>query len=231
MRVLLLEDDQDQAETMIAWLGTAGHQISHFTHVRDCSTELRRDSFDLLILDWMLPDGSGLDLLRWFREQSAGRYAPVIFVTARESEQDTVAALGAGADDYLTKPVRRLELLSRMEAVWRRMRPATGEASMNFPPYCFDVESKQCYFNNREIELTDKEFAVAIFLFRNIGNLLSRRHILEAVWGISAELSTRTVDTHVSRIRLKLALRPENGFRLASVYNFGYRLEANKQPS
>lgn len=212
---------------MCGYLTAAGHQVTHCAAIRDCRNELRRDTFDLLILDWMLPDGSGLDVLEWVRSHPDGRYDPVIFVTARESEQDTVAALDAGADDYLTKPVRQRELISRMEAVWRRIRRPEPATSIDHPPYCFDVGNKRCSLNGEEIELTDKEFAVALFLFRNLGNLISRRHIFETIWGVSAEVSTRTVDTHVSRIRLKLALRPENGFRLTSVYNFGYRLEAS----
>lgn len=226
MRLALLEDEPDQAEAMLGWLHAAGHQVRHFSSLQECRNELRRDSFDLLILDWMLPDGSGLELLSWLRAQEGRRGDPVIFVTAKNDERDTVAALHAGADDYLTKPVRRLEFLARIEALWRRARPQCAAVAIDHPPYRFDLDRRCCFLAGREIELTDKEFAVALFLFRNIGNLLSRRHILEAVWGVSADLSTRTVDTHISRLRLKLAVRPENGYKLASVYNFGYRLEA-----
>lgn len=221
----MLEDEPDQAEIMLGWLREAGHHVCHFSRVQDCRNELRRESFDLLILDWMLPDGSGIELLRWLRAQDGGRHDPVIFVTAKDEERDTVAALNAGADDYLPKPVRRYEFLARIEALRRRASPLSGAAAMNYPPYRFDFDKRQCFLSGGKIDLTDKEFGVAAFLFRNIGKLMSRQHILETVWGVSAEVSTRTVDTHISRLRIKLAIRPENGFKLASVYNFGYRLE------
>lgn len=222
----MLEDEPDQAEVMLAWLREAGHHVRHFSRLQDCRNQLRHDSFDLLILDWMLPDGSGIELLRWLRAQDERRHDPVMFVTAKDEERDTVAALNAGADDYLAKPVRRFEFLARIEALRRRATPLSGAAAMDCPPYRFDFDKRSCFLARKEIELTDKEFAVAAFLFRNIGKLMSRQHILEAIWGVSADVSTRTVDTHVSRLRIKLVIRPENGFKLASVYNFGYRLEA-----
>lgn len=227
MRLALLEDDIDQAQALIGWLQGAGHQVQHFARLQACRQALRRESFDILILDWGLPDGNGIDLLAWLRDQDRGRHEPVIFTTARNSEADTVAALDAGADDYLVKPVRRLELLSRLDALWRRAGSApTAALALEHPPYRFDLEARRCEFAGEPVDLTEKEFAVAVFFFRNLGNLISRSHLLEAVWGLGAEVSTRTVDTHVSRLRVKLALRPENGYRLAAVYNFGYRLEA-----
>lgn len=232
MRLVLLEDDIDQANTLLTWLRDAGHHVRHFGTLEDCRKELRRESFDILIVDWCLPDGSGVDLLTWLRGQSGGRHEPVIFTTARNSEEDTVTALQSGADDYLVKPIRRLELLSRLEALWRRIKPAhSAPGELVFPPYHFNMGDRVCHVAGEPVELTEKEFSVAVFLFQNRGNLLSRKHILEAVWGVTADLSTRTVDTHVSRVRLKLGLRPENGLRLASIYSFGYRLETVSDPA
>lgn len=227
MRLVLLEDEIDQARTLLEWLREAGHQVRHFATLHACRQELRRESYDVLILDWGLPDGTGIELLQWLRSQTGGRHDPVIFTTARNSEADTVTALDAGADDYLVKPVRRRELLSRLDALWRRVGPPPAAArTLDYPPYAFDLEGKTCAVDGEPVDLTEKEFAVAVFLFRNLGNLLSRNHILEAIWGLGNAISTRTVDTHVSRVRVKLGLRPEQGYRLAAVYNFGYRLEA-----
>jgi two-component system, OmpR family, response regulator RegX3 len=227
MRLVLLEDELDLAHTLIGWLQEAGHQVRHFTTIAKCRQELRHESFDLAIVDWCLPDGEGIDLLRWLREQSGGRREPVLFATARDSEDDIVTALAAGADDYLVKPLRQRELLARMEALLRRAAPPVDEqVELAFGPFRLQPATRCCSCHGQPIDLTEQEFAVALYLLRHLGKLLSRQHILEAVWGISADVSTRTVDTHVSRLRNKLGLRPENGYRLSSVYGFGYRLES-----
>ena len=156
---------------------------------------------------------------------------PVIFVTSRDAEDDIVTALRDGADDYMVKPIRRMELLSRIEAVRRRygLHEDLSETIL-IPPFRFDLTARQVTRNDIPIEkLTEKEFQLALFMFRNLGRLLSRGHLLEAIWGLHASIPTRTLDTHVSRVRSKLALQPANGFRLTPVYNFGYRLERLEQ--
>jgi DNA-binding response OmpR family regulator len=151
---------------------------------------------------------------------------PVLFTTARDSEQDIVKALKAGADDYLVKPPRRLELVSRVNALWRRASGAAAEPKLlEHPPYRLDLAERRAYRDEAEVKLTPKEFEVAWLLFRQLGRVTSRGHLLEAVWGQSAGITTRTVDSHVSRMRAKLALQPEHGFRLVSIYGYGYRLE------
>ncbi|WP_374509175.1 response regulator transcription factor [Niveibacterium sp.] len=224
MRLAMLEDDRDQSSTVETWLRDAGHDVHAFSHPRELMKVAGRESFDLFLIDWMVPDISGAEVLHWLREDRNDP-TPVIFVTARDAEEDIVAALGAGADDYIVKPVRRLELLSRIEAVLRRVRPKEPERELSAPPYRFDIANKVCSLGDTAIELTDKEFELALFLFRNVGRLYSRGHLLEAVWGRNPNVATRTIDTHVSRLRTKLALRPENGYRLTPTYNYGYRLE------
>lgn len=225
LRLALLEDEQDEAAVLRQWLQDAGHDTHVYLRARDFMREVGRESFDLFLLDWVLPDMGGDQVLRWLREQR-GSDAPVIFVTNRDSEEDIVAALQAGADDYMVKPVRRLELLSRIAAVWRRARPANDATEvLEVGPYRFDFLSHKVHVAGAPVQLTEKEFELAAFLFRNVGRLISRGHLLEAVWGKSAEVATRTIDTHVSRVRSKLALRAENGYRLTPIYNFGYRME------
>lgn len=107
----------------------------------------------------------------------------------------------------------------------RRAQPRNTNQTLVVEPYHFDLARKQLTMDGAAVEMTDKEFELAAFLFRNLGRLLSRGHLLEAVWGRNPDLATRTVDTHISRVRSKLNLRPENGFRLTPTYNFGYRLE------
>lgn len=222
----MLEDDAAHAAMVSQWLSDAAHDVHVFATARDLRRHASRESFDAFLIDWVLPDQSGHDVLLWLRRER-GEKAPAIFVTARDSEEDIVSGLRAGADDYVIKPVRRFELIARLEAVWRRFRPADGRAEIiELPPYRIDLARRQIAMNGMTIEgLTDKEFALAAFLFQNPGRLLSRGHLLESVWGINAAVPTRTLDTHISRLRKKLELHPANGFRLAPAYNYGYRLD------
>ena len=143
----------------------------------------------------------------------------------RDSEQDIVFALESGADDYMIKPARQNELLARVHALLRRAYPREEDKQLSFPPYEIDTQRGEIRRAGSKIELTPKEFDLAVVLFRNMGRLMSRGHLQEAVWGRSGELATRTVDTHVSQVRKKLDLRAESGFRVVPVYNYGYRLE------
>lgn len=225
MRLALLEDDVEQAKVLKDWLTLAGHDVHVYGLSRDLMRDSGRESFDLFLFDWMLPDMNGDALLAWLREHR-GCDVPVIFITSRDAEEDVVAVLAAGADDFMVKPVRRLELLSRIEAVLRRSgRRNPQNEDLEIPPYRFDLRSRSLTQATEPVTLTEKEFELALFLFRNLGRLVSRGHLLEAVWGKSTEIATRTIDTHISRVRSKLNLRPEQGFRLSSVYNYGYRLE------
>ncbi|MCL2657047.1 MAG: response regulator transcription factor [Betaproteobacteria bacterium] len=224
MRLALLEDDPDQSLMVATWLKEAGNDVYAFERPRELLKIAGRESFDLFLIDWNLPDMSGTEVLRWLRDERSDA-TPVIFVTARDAEEDIVSALSAGADDYIIKPVRRMELLSRIEAVLRRVRPKEPERELVLPPYRFDLLLKRAFVGDEVVDLTDKEFELAVFLFRNTGKLFSRGHLLEAVWGRNPSLATRTIDTHVSRLRGKLSLRPENGYRLTPAYNYGYRLE------
>lgn len=225
MRVAVLEDDTHVGQLLGLWLEEAGHVPQLFTTGATLTKALARDSFDLLLLDWMLPDTTGDKILQWVRA-NVDWSIPVIFVTARDSEQDIVAALTLGADDYLAKPVRHDEFLARVSAVARRaLPPVKPSGVLMYPPFELDVGSRRVRRRGETIELTQKEYELALFLFRNHGRLLSRGHILQSVWGHQPDITTRTVDTHISRLRTKLGLTPENGWQLNSIYNHGYRLE------
>ena len=225
MRIALLEDDRDQIALLRGWIEGAGHSLHAYERGRDFLREVARESFDVFLLDWMIPDKSGTEVLAWIRANLKER-VPVLFVTARDAEEDIVSVLQAGADDYLVKPLRKLELLARIQAVLRRARPAGGdEEAADFGEYHIDVARRSITRRGEAIDLTQKDFDLAVFLFRNQGRLLSRNHLFEAVWGKSTEINSRTIDTHVSRLRTRLGLAPENGWRLASVYQHGYRLE------
>lgn len=224
MRIAILEDDADQAALIKSHLTTAAHDCYVFEAGRALIHAAGRESFDLFLLDWQVPDLSGEEVLKWIRAHVEAP-VPVMFVTNRDTEGDIVHALSLGADDYMKKPVGRAELLARVGALLRRAYPQKSADTLDFPPYRFDLKKQTLTVDGTATELTQKEFDLALFLFQNLGRLLSRGHILEAVWGRAIDVPSRTMDTHVSRIRTKLNLRPENGYKLTPVYNYGYRLE------
>jgi DNA-binding response OmpR family regulator len=149
-----------------------------------------------------------------------------MFLTSSSGEDDIVAGVGAGASDYMIKPLRRGELLARVQAMLRRAYPSqTGAEQLQFGPYVFETRPGRLLMDGAIVDVTHKEFYLALLFFRNIGRPLSRAYIHEAVWIRETAVPSRTMDTHVSRVRNKLQLKPENGFRLVPVYSYGYRLE------
>lgn len=226
MRIALLEDDPDQVGIFTLWLQHAEHSVKSFGAAADFLRAVRRDSFDLYMLDWMLPDLSGIDVLRKLRDEMHD-FTPVLIATAKDRERNVVEALEAGADDYLVKPLRQREMMARVSALARRAsggRPQ--QEALDAEPYKLDTEKKHVALDGADITLTSREFDLAVFFFRNAGRAVSRSHILEAIWGIeNAEVSTRTVDTHISRLRKKMHLNETNGWKLSAIYQHGYRLE------
>ena len=224
MRIAILEDDPDQAALLRRWISEDGHDVHAYQSGREAMKQANRESFDLFMLDWQVPDVSGAEVLAWLRS-NVSRSVPVLFVTVRDSEQDIVFALEHGADDYMVKPVRRQELLARVHALLRRAYPIEEQKLLSFPPFDIDIQRGEVRRDGAKIDLTPKEFELTVALFRNIGRLLSRGHLQESVWGRTGDIATRTVDTHVSQVRKKLDLRPESGYRVVPIYNYGYRLE------
>jgi two-component system response regulator RegX3 len=223
MRIAILEDDPSQLELFSHWLTSAGYQPVQFERGADFLYAIGQEPFEMLIVDWNLPDATGIDILRRVRQTSK---VPVLFCTARADQDDVVRALREGADDYLIKPLRRLELLARIESVARRARKVQDKDEVfELDEYKLDCSGRVVSRAGVVVELTDKDFDLAVLFFRNVGRLLSRRQIHEAVWGTIGVVTSRTLDTHVSRIRNKLGLMPRNGWQLKSVYAHGYRLQ------
>ena len=229
MRIAILEDDPAQLELLRCWLTEADHECHGYASGSSFRDALRRETFDLLIVDWNLPDTSGPEVLAWVRE-TLDWNIPVLFTTSRDREEDIVHALDRGADDYMIKPIKRAETMARITALLRRALPDNADdQSYSCPPFEFDLRNERVTVSDQPVTLTHKEFQLALLMFRNTGRLLSRGYILENVWGVRSDISTRTVDTHVSRIRNKLGIRPDRGWRLNAVYHHGYRLETSDQ--
>ena len=226
MRIAILEDDLSQLELIGHWLESAGHLAQTFERGALLLRALEQETYDALVLDWNVPDVSGIEVLRQVRQQ-LHTGTPVLFGTARDAQEDIVAALRAGADDYLIKPMRRMELLARLEALTRRIAVETVEV-LEVGRFRVDCQARQLLRDNGLVHLTPKDFDLAVFFLRNVGRLLTRAEIRERVWGVSQQLNSRTLDTHVSRIRNKLGLLAEHGWSLVAVYGYGYRLEAVK---
>ncbi len=227
MRIAIVEDDIDQARLLELWLKEVDYECYLFGSGSEAMKALQKESFDLLLLDWLLPDVDGDDVLAWVRSNMDWRI-PVIFVTQRDEEEDIAYALEHGADDYIVKPIKPLELKARIKALTRRLNGSDKERkqqSLKCGVYHFDMELHQAFVDGEEVVLTQKEFELAVFFFRNIGRLLSRSYLLETIWGHSSEINTRTLDTHISRLRKKLQFGEETGYQLRSIYHQGYRLE------
>ena len=191
MRIGLLEDDVSQIEVISLWAKEAGDQLQAFTTGEKFRAAMESETFDLLILDWHLPDTTGIDELDWLRKEKSSNI-PVIFITSRDSEESVVEALDHGADDYMVKPVNKAVTLSRIKALQRRNEsyqdavqseveePAEIE---NFEPYEVNNIAHSISIDGEVIKLTNKEFELAAYLFRNAGALISRSLLLAEIWG------------------------------------------------
>lgn len=226
MRIAVLDDDRLQLEMVERVAQEMGHACSLFESGQPLLQALRRDTFDLLVIDWELPDTNGPDVIRWVRAQLPPTL-PILFITHRSEESDIVEGLQCGADDFMVKPLRVAELKARLQALLRRAYPLCTDDVQSFGPYTFTRSALSVTFGGREVVLTYREFALAMLLFQNAGRLLSRDHLREAVWGQNAEVLSRSLDTHVSRLRQVLQLRPGNAYSIAAVYGLGYRLDAH----
>lgn len=224
MRIAAVDDDPLQLEFYAKALAAQGHAFHGFANAETLRRHLRRETFDLLIVDWQLPDADGPDLVTEIRAQY-GAALPILFVTLRDSEADIMRGLSSGGDDYMTKPVRLGEFTARLNALLRRAWPASNDEVLDFGRYRFRVDRRLLEMDGQPVTLSEREYDIALLLFKHMGRLLSRDHLREAVWGYSAGVISRSLDTHISRLRTLLDLQPASGLVITAIYGIGYRLE------
>lgn len=223
MRIAVLDSDPDQTAVVRDVVTAARHSCLPYPSGKALLDGMRHESCDLLILNWKVPDMPAPALIDAVRHAADGKL-PVLALIARTAQQDAASALTA-ADDYLVAPLRRTELALRLQALLKTAYPERAAEMLRFGPYAFEPQTGRAWANDSLVTLTQKEFAVALLFFRNLNRPLSRAYLHESVWPREADLPSRTIDTHVSRVRTKLGLHPKHGYRLLPVYSFGYRLE------
>ncbi len=221
-RIMIVEDDENIAELISASVKTIGHEAQTVGSASALFSLLPKLRPDLILLDIMLPDLSGLDILRKLKANAATQDIPVIFLTAKGSEADKVTGLELGADDYITKPFGVLELLARIKTALRRTAPRQDIARAK--DLTIDFASREVSLAGEPVRLTHKEFELLEYLFRNSGTVLSREKLLDAVWGFEfSGDTTRTVDMHIRTLRQKLHDSAETPRYIATVRGYGYK--------
>jgi DNA-binding response OmpR family regulator len=225
MRIAVFDGDPIRTDFSCQALSAAGHVCHAFSAWRMFTNRLRRETFDLVLLDWSVPDVSGEDALSWLR-QNISRHVPVLCMTSRDRDTDVASMLNMGADSYIVTPIAADILLAHVGSMLRRAYPpARPDVNQTFDGVAFDRCSERVIVQGKHVVLTQKEFALAHLLFQHLNQPVSRAHIMEAIWKRVTDVPSRTMDTHISILRGKLGLRPENGYRLVPIYGYGYRLE------
>ncbi len=220
--IYIVEDDKNIREIETFALKNSGYQIRDFECAAQFYAKMEEKLPNLILLDVMLPDEDGLNILKKIRSNSESRKIPVIMVTAKTTELDKVKGLDMGADDYLTKPFGVMELISRVKALLRRCEGAEDEKFYSVRDLYLDVEKHSVSVKGENIELTYKEYELLRLLMQNAGIVTSRETIMERVWGTDFEGESRTLDMHIKTLRQKLGLA---GSMIKTIRNVGYIIE------
>ena len=221
-RILVVDDEPDLLELVRVNLTQAGFEVETAETGRQALERVRRSAPDLLILDLMLPDLSGTEVCRHLRQDSSLAEIPIIMLTARADEVDRVVGLAVGADDYVTKPFSPRELTLRVRAVLRRRQPGNAGSAqvLERATLRLDPVRHRCFVEQAEVELTAKEFALLHGLMMRPGRVMTREQLLDDVWGTDIAVTTRTIDTHLKRLREKLG---SASHLIETVRGVGYR--------
>ncbi len=222
-RVLVVDDESDIVALVAYHLAKAGYRVSTASNGADALTQATSETPTIVVLDLMLPDMSGFEVLERLRSDEATAHVAVLMLTARREEPDRIHGLSLGADDYLTKPFSPQELVLRVGAILRRLGAAGSTAGdvIAIGPVRIDRAAHRVTVGREEIELTPTEFKLLLTLAERKGRVQARSHLLEAVWEAAPDIQTRTVDMHVQRLRMKLG---GVGEMIETVRGFGYRI-------
>ena len=222
-RVLVIEDEPDIRKTIDYNLSKESYEVIQASSIEEGENALASNKIDVIILDLMLPDGSGLTLCRDIKSEPSTKNIPVIILTAKTEEVDRVVGFELGADDYVTKPFSVRELILRVKAILKRgvsTEIKTDNIQDSFGELTLNYDEHQAYINNEEISLTALEFKLLKHLINRKGRVQTRDQLLEDVWGYSSNVTTRTVDTHIKRLREKLGIV---GDYIQTIRGVGYR--------
>jgi two-component system phosphate regulon response regulator PhoB len=224
--VLVVEDEPALSTLLRYNLEKEGFDVSEARDGEEALLHLKEAKPDAVLLDWMLPRLSGLEVCRQIRRAPAWRDLPVIMLTARGEEGDRVRGLDSGADDYVVKPFSTTELIARLKAVIRRARPAAGAEVLRFADLAVDLSAHRVTRTGEAVHLGPTEFRLLRFLLERPGRVFSREQLLDAVWGRDAEVELRTVDVHIRRLRKALN---DGGRRdlVRTVRSAGYALDSS----
>ena len=229
MRVLIADVESDVVAHLKLIIKELGHKAVGYTDGDALTQALANEKFDLVILDWTIPIKDGMPIMTWMQANLTDR-PPIIMMTNRSAKREITEALNAGADDYITKPEDRSVIIARVNALLNRNAGAGAfDTHVTYGIYLLNRLDQSVSMHDKTVLLTAKEFELAELFFKNADRTLSRNFIMQTIWRTTASLSTRTLDMHISRVRAKLHLQPENGFRIFTVFGYGYRLESTAQ--
>ncbi len=226
--ILIVEDEKSIREMIVFGLRRAGYQVSEAENCARARAAIADRRPDLLVVDWMLPDMSGLELTRQLKRDKETRELPVIMLTARADEQDKVAGLDSGADDYLTKPFSPRELQARISAVLRRVAPAAAEQVIAFNDLKLDAGSHRVTVADRVVNVGPTEYRLLSFFMTHPERVYSRSQLLDRVWGGNVYVEERTVDVHIRRLRKVLEEHAVDHY-IQTVRGAGYRFSVQPE--
>lgn len=224
-RVLIVEDEPALVTLLRYNLEREGFDVSEATDGEEAMVSVAEHRPDLIVLDWMLPHLSGLEVCRQLRRAPETRTTPIIMLTAKGEEQDRVRGLESGADDYVTKPFSPAEVVARVRAVLRRTKPTTVDETLSYADVVMDLANHRVVRNGEAVHLGPTEFRLLRHFMENPGRVFSRDQLLDAAWDRDAEVEPRTVDVHIRRLR-KALNHADRADLIRTVRAFGYALDA-----
>lgn len=220
--IYIVEDDQNIREIESFALKNSGYQVQDFSNAKDFYRAVKEIKPDAVLLDIMLPDEDGMEILQKIRKNPETKRLPIIMVTAKSTELDRVKGLDLGADDYIVKPFGVMELISRVKALLRRSMAEEHEKMLKVDEIFMDDERHLVFVGEKQCDLTFKEYELLRFFMQNRGIVLSRNVIMDRIWDMNCDVESRTLDVHLKTLRSKLG---DSAYHIKTIRNVGYRME------